>query len=161
MFGIKFCKAVWQHRKYCKIINQIYEEESIQENLSSTFGFKFEKDWWGRLWTVVNPAIKDGKFNYEDIIFEADKATFTMDGYTEKYVMSVISGIKEYVLDKELFDLLTYSLKAVDKHGNYLLVIEPVTFQEYLAQLKKTAKITGILSILSLVAVVACKIWIF
>lgn len=116
--------------KYCKILNNVYKNENLLENLSSLFRVQFRKDWIGRVYAVFNPHIQDGIFNPNNQIFEYTEQGLVNDAYVEAYILNQLKIAKQFIRANNLFDLLTYRLKKLDDNDNYLFIMEPITWSD-------------------------------
>lgn len=116
--------------KYCKILNNVYKNENLLENLSALFKVQFRKDWIGRVYAVFNPHIQDGIFNPNNQIFEYTELGLVNDAYVEAYILNQLKIAKQFIRANNLFDLLTYRLKKLDDNDNYLFIMEPITWSD-------------------------------
>ena len=154
MIFYKFITNLLLNIKYTKLIKDVYKEDNLLNKLSKLFGSEFRMDWVGRIYTVINPNIIDDQLDLNTQIFEYNENGFSNNVYVEKYIMTKLNAIKDFVIANNLFDLLTYRIEKLDKYDNYLFIIEPITFEDC----KKWTKIFSITySILIVVAIVACK----
>lgn len=154
MIFYKFITNLLLNIKYTKLIKNVYKEDDLLNKLSKLFGSEFRMDWVGRIYTVINPNIIDDQLDLNTQIFEYNENGFSNNVYVEKYIMTKLNAIKDFVIANNLFDLLTYRIEKLDKYDNYLFIIEPITFEDC----KKWTKIFFITySILIVVAIVVCK----
>lgn len=116
--------------KYCKILNNVYKNENLLENLSALFKVQFRKDWIGRVYAVFNPHIQDGIFNPNNQIYEYTEQGLVNDAYVEAYILNQLNIAKQFIRANNLFDLLTYRLKKLDDNDNYLFIMEPITWSD-------------------------------
>lgn len=151
MIIYNFFKNLLLNIKYTKLIKQVYKDDDIINKLSKLFGVEFRIDWVGRLYAVLNPNIVDEKFDVNTQIFEYGENGLSNTVYLEKYIMTKLNIIKDFVIANNLFDLLTYRIEKLDNYDNYLFVIEPITFYDC----KKWTKIFAITySILLVIGIV-------
>ena len=135
MFTIRFIKAWWLNRKYTRMLKKVYRQEDLLQNLSELFGTTFKMDWIGRVYTVFNPYIKDGKYDVSDIILDP-----TGDEHSEivnHILMNKLNIARNYIRTRNLFDMLTYKLKKLDDYGNYLFVMIPITIPDLFIATKR------------------------
>ena len=125
-----FIKYLIMNIKYCKILNNVYKNENLLENLSALFKVQFRKDWIGRVYAVFNPHIQDGIFNPNNQIFEYTEQGLVNDAYVEAYILNQLKIAKQFIRANNLFDLLTYRLKKLDDNDNYLFIMEPITWSD-------------------------------
>ena len=140
MIFYKFITNFILNRKYTKIIKNVYKDDDIINKLSKLFGTEFRIDWVGRLYCVINPNIISDQLDINTQIFEYSENGLTNNLYIEKYIMTKLNAIREFVIANNLFDLLTYRIEKLDDYDNYLFVIEPITFEDC----KKWTKIFSI-----------------
>lgn len=155
MFIWKCIKYGFLLRKYNKILNKVYKDESILENIEKTYGLKLECAWFGRLYAVLNPIIKNEKLNYENMIMELNDGRVSASEYMEKVVFEMLFQIKQFIVEKELFDMVMYKVTKLDNYGNFLFVLEPIPYEDFVYNFKKTLKCLGIISIILIVGLIA------
>ena len=145
MYIIRFIKNFFKNLKYQKILNRVYEDDQIIAKLSYTLGVQFHKDWIGRLYAVINPAIKDGKYDQEQV-FEYLQDGYDTTEHTKAWVMQKLSLMQNFIQTNNLFDILGYEFKQLDEAGNYLFVVYPITLPDTLRCAKWACwEIVGIL----------------
>ena len=69
MITYLFIKYLLLHIKYCKILNNVYKNENLLNNLTALFKVQFRKDWVGRIYAIFNPHIQEGIFK-ADVIWK-------------------------------------------------------------------------------------------
>lgn len=144
MITYKFIRYFFEHRKYSKILNKIYKEENLIDNLSKLFGCTFRMDWIGRLYTVINPNLMDIK----DQIYEYNDKGFDNTEFIEREIMTKLNLIANFISANNLFELLTYKIEKLDEYGNYLFIIEPITLNDCIKYTKLFGILLGILGII-------------
>lgn len=137
-----------EHIKYCKILNDVYKNENLIDNLSSLFKVQFKKDWVGRIYAVFNPHVQEGIFNPNNQIYEYTERGLVNDAYVEAYILNQLNIAKQFIKANNLFDLLTYRLEKLDEDDNYLFIIEPITWDDCKKYSKRFVILLGILGIL-------------
>ena len=130
MVFYSFIKNLLLNIKYTKILRKIYKDEGLLEKFSQLFGVEFKMDWVGRVYTVINPNIIDDKLDINTQIFEYGDNGLTNEPYVEKYIMTKLNIVSDFIMANNLFDLLTYEIKKLDDYDNYLFVIKPITFDD-------------------------------
>lgn len=151
MIIFRFFKYLFLNIKYTKILNKVYKEENILNNLSSLFGTKFRKDWIGRIYTVINPNIINNELDMATQVFEYDENGLNNSAYIEKWIMEKLNIASGFIRANNLFDLLTYDIKRLDEYDNYLFIIQPITLQDCL---KYSKYFTILLSILVIIGII-------
>lgn len=131
MITYMFFKYLFMHLKYTNILNKVYKNENLLEKLSQLFNIEFKKDWVYRVYAVFNPYIQDGIFDPNNQIYEYTSKGLVNDAYIEAYIMNKLNSIKQFIQDNNLFDLLTYKLIRLDDNGNYLFIIQPITWDDF------------------------------
>lgn len=153
MFITKFFISWNEHRKITKILKKAYKDDEIIAKLSHTFGVQFRKDWIGRVYAIINPAIQDGKFNPEQT-FEYTELGYNNDEYIKAWTMERLLAMESFLKTNDLFDMLTYELNRIDEYGNHLLILSPVTLNGTRAALNKAVfEMIG----LCIGAIIACN----
>lgn len=127
-----FIKYLWEHFKYIKLLNKIYKNENLLENLSKLFGSMFKKDWIGRVYTIINPYLIEDKIDYNTQIFEYNENGLDNTVYIESYIMAKLNIAKQFIRANNLFDLLSYKIDKIDENGNYLFIIQPITTFDFI-----------------------------
>ena len=126
MFLYKFFRKLFQHLKYQRIIKEAYEREQLIAKISLLLGVQFKLDWVNRLYAVVNPNIKDGKYNPEQIYeFDFDGNPYNNEWVT-KWVMERMGILRNFLQTANLFDVLEYKIKDLG-NLNYLVIFQPIT----------------------------------
>ena len=141
MITYLFIKYLLLHIKYCKILNNVYKNENLLNNLTALFKVQFRKDWVGRIYAIFNPHIQEGIFNPNNQIYEYTDKGLVNDAYVEAYILNQLNIAKQFIKANNLFDLLTYRLEKIDDNDNYLFIIEPITWGDC----KKYAERIGLL----------------
>ena len=134
MIIFNFFKYLFLYIKYVRILNAAYKEEHLIQKLNVALNSEFDKDWVGRLYTVINPLVQkiptDPADGSSSIIYN-----FMADGslsdkiYIEKWIMDRMNFMNSFLRNNMLFELLTYNITELDDNKNYLVVFEPVPFQ--------------------------------
>ena len=148
MIFYKFIKYLIANIQYTKLIKEVYKNENMLNKFSQLFGSEFRMDWVGRIYTVINPNIIDDKLDIQTQIFEYGDDGFSNKAYVEKWIMTKLNLIKDFVMANNLFDLLTYEIERLDEYDNYLFVIKPITFDDCMKYTKRFGIIYGILAII-------------
>ena len=107
----------------------------------------------GRLYVVINPNIKNGKFETNDQIFEYNDVGLDNSTYVEKWIMQRLNVAKSFIQANNLFDLLTYEIKKIDDYDNFLFIMMPITLPDVLKYMKKIFISLGVMAIISLILV--------
>lgn len=141
----RFIKGYFQNRKYQKILNKVYNDDQIIAKLSFALGSQFRRDWIGRLYTVINPAIKDGKYDYTQV-YEYVQEGYDTTEHVQQWIVERLSAIQTVIQTNNLFDVLSFNIKKLDDEGNYLFVVYPVTLPEVLETWKGAAVQFGIIA---------------
>lgn len=157
MVFYSFIKNLLLNIKYTKILRKIYKDEGLLEKFSKLFGVEFKIDWVGRIYTVINPNIIDDKLDINTQIFEYNDNGLTNEPYVEKYIMTKLNLVSEFIMANNLFDLLTYEIKKLDDYDNYLFVIKPITFDDCMKWTKIFIEVYSILAIIGMVLLFCFK----
>lgn len=144
---------LYQHFKYTKILKNIYKSEDIIDNLTKLFGASFKMDWCGRLYAVLNPYLKDGKFDPTTITIQYDENGISDKAFIENWIMERMVVAQQFIRANNLFDLLTYDIKDLGS-GNYLFVLKSITFTDFVKNIK-------LLSILTLVIIICTTLILY
>ena len=154
MFLYKFFRKLFQHLKYQRIIKEAYEREQLIAKISLLLGVQFKLDWVNRLYAVVNPNIKDGKYNPEQIYeFDFDGNPYNNEWVT-KWVMERMGILRNFLQTANLFDVLEYKIKDLG-NLNYLIIFQPITLTFLLKSI-----IPAIIELLIIILLILLWVWI-
>ena len=145
MITYKFFAYLIKNIKYTRLLNKIYKNENLLENLSNLFGVAFKKDWVGRIYAVINPNIQDGKYSPTTQIFEYGENGLDNTTYVHNWIMERMNVAEKFIQTQNLFDILTYNIKKLDQYDNYLFIIQPITLEDCLEYSKKFGIVLTIL----------------
>ncbi len=137
MITYNFIKYLILNTRYTRILKRIYKEEQIPENLSKLFNSNFKIDWVGRLYTVINPNLLNGEYDMNTQIFEYGEKGLTNEIFIERYIMQKLNIASNFIKANNLFDLLTYKIEKIDEYDNYLFIIEPISFNDFVKNTKR------------------------
>ena len=150
MIIYRFFKYLILNIKYTRILNKVYENENIPENLSRLFGSNFKQDWIGRIYAVVNPIAQDPNSR----IFEYDEHGMNVKSFVEKWLIEHMIAADNFVKNHELFDILTYDIQQLDEDYNFLFTLTPIAWLDFW----KSMKIFLWILIPILIALITCLI---
>ena len=148
-----FIKTLYLTIKYNKMINKIYEDEKLLNNLSMLFNAKFKRDWIGRVYAVLNPLISGGDVQINTQILEYGANGITDVSWVNKWVMDNMMIVSKFIRTNNLFDILTYDIKKLDDY-NYLFVIEPIINIDMKKSLKKFTIVYGSIIIIAVILLI-------
>lgn len=97
---------------------------------------KFRRDWIGRLYGVVNPAIDiNGNIDFSTQIIEFDERGASTDNYVKNWVYKQLSLIKNifHLQDSGFFDHIGADFRHVgpDNNDNWLIVFDIVARRDF------------------------------
>ena len=151
MIIYNFFKYLLLNRKYSRLIKKTFQNENILQGLSQIFKANFKTDWIGRVYAVLNPNLdENGQYSPNTQIFEYGENGLNNEKMVEQWVMERMVVISEFIQANNLFELLTYSIKKLDKYDNYLFILEPVTLSDCMKWSKRFAIFSGILIIIGI-----------
>lgn len=148
MIIYKFIKYLILSIRYNSLLNKIYREERLLEGLSKLFGSEVKQDWIGRIYVVINPHIKDGKWNPESTVQELGNDNISKIVVTNM-IMGTLNTVRQFIKTNNLFDLLTYDIQKISDNDDYLLIMEPITYPDLKNYAKKFLIVYGIILLLS------------
>ena len=154
MIIYRFFKYLILNIKYTKILNKIYEDEHIPENLSNLFKSQFKQDWIGRLYTVINPNLLGEDFDMNTIIYEYGETGLNNKTFVERWIMMRLNIAQSFIQANNLFDLLTYDIKKIDEYDNYLFIVEPITTRDCLKYTKYFLIFISLLIIIGIITLI-------
>lgn len=151
MILYNFIKFFFLNLKYTRLLNKIYKNENILNNLSQLFEVRFKKDWIGRVYAVLNPNIIKQKYNSDTQIFEYNEHGLDNSIYIEKWIMEKLNIAAQFIKANNLFDLLTYNIKKIDNYDNYLFVMHPITLGDCIKWTKRFSILLLVLIVILIV----------
>ena len=134
-----FVKNLIDYIKLVRLVRKVDRNEQLRQNLSALYKSEFREDWVGRWYTVLNPHVQNMTAASEGItsqILEYTENGLSDQAAIEKWCMEKIFVASNFIKNKELLDVLTYSLDKIDDQDNYLFVIKPIVFDD----LKRSTK---------------------
>ena len=153
MILYNFIKCLILSIKYNKLLNKIYRDEHILEGLARLFGAEVRQDWIGRVYIVLNPHIKNGKWDPESVIQELGNDNISRE-VVINMIMGTLNTVQQFIKTNNLFDLLTYDIRKVSNNDDYLFIMEPITYPDLKNYTKKFTITYGlILLIITLILI--------
>lgn len=145
MIIYNFIKNLYLVCKYNKIISHCIKNEKLLENLYNATKINFKADNINRIYGVAN-------INNEDLILEynVNNETYSIDMFIEKFIMTRMNILSNFILSNNLFEVLIYKIKKIDDY-NYLIVFENIFLQKLFKYSKLFLLLICILSILLIV----------
>lgn len=148
-------KNLIEHIKLKKIIKQIIQSENLLVNLSKLFSTEnysvnFKQDWIGRIYAVVNPIAQDPQAR----IFEYDEHGMNVKSFVNKWVMERMVAANNFIVNNNLFEVLTYEITPLDEDYNFLFVLTPISWHDLSKSLKRNAYFTLPLLIIAIVCLI-------
>lgn len=135
MFIYKFVVNLFRHIKYQRIISDAYKREQLIAKISTLLGVQFKLDWIKRLYAVINPNIKDGKYDPEQIYeFDTDGNLYNNEWIT-KWVMGRMNILRNFIQTENMFEVLEYKIRDLGDL-NYLIIFQPITLTPLLKSIK-------------------------
>lgn len=114
-----------------KVLKAIYHNENIEKNLSQLFGVECKRDWAGRLYFLVNPVLQDIETGGNSTVYDHND-----NQMVEAWVMKNLELARGFVVENQLFDLLTFKIEKYDNDENYLVVFKNIMFDSMLRIVK-------------------------
>lgn len=148
MIFFNFIKYLISNIRYTRLIKKVYKDEDLINKFSKLFGVEFRIDWVGRLYAVLNPNITEDKLDLTTQFFEYDENGLNNKLYLERWIMTKFNLVKDFILANNLFDLLTYTIEKIDEYDNYLFIIKPITFDDFVKNTKRFLTIYGIFAVI-------------
>ena len=136
MFITRFFKRLIDNIRYQKILNKVYKDEEVIAKVSTILGTQFYKDWIGRLYGVVNPAIKDGRWDNQQA-FEYTAEGYDTTEHMKQWLLGRMQLLENFIQVNNLFDVLSFDIKRIDNNGNYLFMLYPITLPDTLKSAKQ------------------------
>ena len=127
-----FFKTLFYHRKINRVISTAIREEKLLLAISTLLGTQVDIDWVGRIYGVINPEVENGEYK-PGRITDLNGST---KAWVDNFIVSRFSLLRDFISEKNLFDLVTYHIKAL-RDNNFLIVVEPITYSELMRALKR------------------------
>lgn len=136
MIIYRFLKNLILYIQYVRALDKAYKQENVIKNLSETFGITFKRDWIGRLYTIFNPNLVNGKFDRNNPIYSYNEKGLNTDEFVRQYILTKLSVIDRFIYARNLFELVTYEIKKLDNYDNYLFIIKPIPYDSFIKYTK-------------------------
>lgn len=143
-----FVPTLFKYLKMNRLIKRIDGNERLMQNLSELYGSEFKRDWVGRWYTVLNPLVQKMEMSgmgTDRRIFEFTENGLSDKTYIEKWCMDRMFAASNFIKNKELLDIMTYSLERLDNNQNYLFVLKPILFADLMKTSKRLFAILGVI----------------
>lgn len=150
MYIIKFIRSWLKNRKLSKLINNTIEQEKLVQKISTILETQFSKTKNGRIYAVLNPYIKNGRYSPEQVLEIKESGGYDNTQWIKHWTLARLTLISNFINTENLFELLTYNIEDLGE-SNYLFVIEPVTYKQMIKNATKAIYESFILIMISLV----------
>lgn len=138
MYTIRLIIAIIKNFYYTHLIRSIYKNEGVIKKLSELLGTQFDIDWAGRLYAVINPAIRDGHFDAESAYAAYKGGSIDTQEWVNQAFGERLVQLHDFIISKDLFDMVTYTIRELISK-NYLVILSPFT-HEHIRKAWKRAK---------------------
>lgn len=135
MYIFKFLYRLILNIRCTERLKHIYKTEQLIKKISYLVGAQFRLDNIGRIYAVVNPAVRDGVYNQEQVLEWTDSG-LKNDEYVKKWIIDYFILLENFVNSNNLFELLTFNLTKIDDSGNYLCVLQPISLTPVFQSIK-------------------------
>lgn len=143
-------KTIKDYLRIQRVLKQIYVGEKIPENLSRIFGVECHVDWIGRLYMVINPILQNIQDDGNTMIYDHNDKQMV-----EAWVMKNLELSRNFIINNQMFDILTYSIEKLDDDENYLVVFKNILWDDFKHILKISGWILGIGMIVGILLLIA------
>ena len=117
---------------------------------TENYSVNFKQDWIGRIYAVVNPIAQDPQAR----IFEYDEKVINIKSFVNKLIMERMIAANNFIINNNLFEVLTYEITQIDDDYNFLFVLTPISWLD----LSKSLKLNAYITIPLLIIVIICLI---
>ena len=135
-------KTIRDYFRIQRILKAIYHNENIEKNLTQLFGVECKQDWVRRLYMVINPILQNIESDGNEVIYDHNNTQMI-----EAWVMKNLELSRNFVVENQLFDLLTYKIERIDDDDNYLVVFKNVMFDDFMKIVKWFLVILAVLGV--------------
>lgn len=125
-------KSIYLHLKYNRILKRVYKEFNIPDSMSQLLNVPVRVDWVNRLYMVLNPMTMDT----QDQIYEITETGPNSDEFVKHWLMERLTIMDKFIKVNNLFDILTLKMEKLDQYGNYLVILEPITWYDFKKSIK-------------------------
>lgn len=145
-WNLTLCSKLFNSIKYGVIylkdhnlISDTLYSEAFKVVLKKYLDADFDKDWIGRLYGIVNPSIKDGKFDPGSMIIEIDGDNTNNTEQIKHWVYKQMQLISDLFKINQLYDYICMDFKHVGptQLDNYLIIIDVASRREFARYFKK------------------------
>ena len=121
-----------QYYKDKKLISDTFYSPAFKKVIDNYLKTDLKKDWIGRLYGVVNPNIKDGRYDFNNVIIEIDGDNTNNNEYVKQWVYKQMNLIGALFKIEKLYDYINIDFNHVGPENldNYLVVFDIVSRKE-------------------------------
>ena len=119
------------------------ESDTLLKSLTVSFGNRFRMDKIGRIYTVINPMIKNIDTGGNTLIYDGNN-----EPMIKEYLLKCMLLLKTFIGENKMFDILTYDIKQLDEDQNYLVILKPIFLDDTIKYFRRFLYITLCLVIL-------------
>ena len=151
-----------QYRKDKQLISDTFYGPAFKKVLDNYLKTDFQKDWVGRLYGVVNPNIRDGRYDFNNVIIEIDGDNTNNNEYVRTWVYKQMRLVGQLFKIEKLYDYIDITFEHVgpENMDNYLVIFDIVSRKVRSEALKKFLKHVFMLAILAGIAFASFKLFI-
>lgn len=140
-------KSIYLHWKYNRILKKVYKECNIPGSMSQLLGVPVRVDWVNRLYMILNPLV----LNNKEQIYEWTESGLNNDEFVKQWLLERLVVMDKFIKVNNLFDLLSLKMEKIDDYGNYLIILEPITWYDFKKSVKKLLYALPIIPILYII----------
>lgn len=148
---IKDTVSYIKDRYYIK--STLYSKE-LKYVLDQYLHTNIKKDWIGRLYGIVNPAIdSSGEFNISNMIIELDGDNTNNHEHIRQWTYKQMKLIAHLFKIEKLYDYINIEFEHVgpENADNYLIIFDMVSRKQFVQSIKKFLKHLSIYIVLGLI----------
>lgn len=146
-----------QYHKDKNLIADTFYSDEFKLVLKKYLNVEFDKDWYGRLYSVINPNIDiDGNLNFNNVIIEIDGDDTNNNEYVMNWVYRQMNLVGTLFKIERLYDYIDVDFKHVGpaNQDNYLVIFDIVSRKIFADAVKKLLK--RIFSLGVIAALIVC-----
>lgn len=151
-----------QYKKDKRLISDTFYGPAFKKVIDNYLKTDIKKDWIGRLYGVVNPNIKDGKYDVNNVIIELDGDNTNNNEFVKQWVFRQMNMIASLFKIEKLYDYINISFTHVGPEGfdNYLVIFDIISRKMRAESFRKWFIHLFILCIIAIAGFVSFKLFI-
>lgn len=146
-----------QYVKDYNTVSSVFYSNNFKDLLKRYLNLDVDKDWIGRLYGVINPAIDiNGKLDVNNMIIEIDGDNTNNTEYLQMWSYRQMKMVGQLFNMNNLYTYIDMTFEHVGpiNMDNYLIIFDLVARKEFAKSLKKWLKHTTVYIVVAIIALI-------